>query len=722
MKKSMRFLALTLSLLLLIPSFACNKGEENNSESESISESETLPIEELTDEYLLKYSDCERAEKFIEEKIENSDVPFVEFGFFSDKKTRVSSDILVWTKVEKEPESFIDYPDSDMPVTRNCRYFTYTNEEYSLELDLTLTTYPDFPVVEFDAVLKNTAKGNSPRIYDIKAFDSDCMLEAKRYKLHYNRGSSSAFDDFAPFTDTVNISQSVKLGNYNGLPTIEYLPYFNAENTVDNNGVITAINWQGSWEAEFSLKDGNVCFSANQAGTDFVMLEGESFRLPGIVLLFYKNGDWQYGQNIWRRWILKHNLMRYTGTRDMKQNVYLCSGFEGMDSDISLLQEIKRSGMTRKYDCTFEYDAGWYENFTGSPGGWWRTGDWYPSTTYDEGRLEKVSQTAKDVGAGFCMWFEPERIASSSQTASELKDSIIYLDGENNYLKYENAPKEESNWISGLINYGKQECVDYVVDTINNAVKNYGITMYRQDFNTNNAPYWRAYDYYEISQLKLQRLGVTENKSTTGYLEAWSRIAKENKGLRFDSCAGGGRRNDLETLRFSFMHTKSDYWADQISQQCQNFGAYSWYFFTGTGFLNMNTYDIRTRLTLSIGIGLTNSMFTRDVIAKWSALQKYMFNDYYQISDFNSDPEGKLAMQFDDPSEGGMMVAYLRKGGEMTVTPVALDENKTYRIYSEDDKENVITLSGKDFMENGYLLSAKKNAPTAFVIWYDVIN
>ena len=112
----------------------------------------------------------------------------------------------------------------------------------------------------------------------------------------------------------------------NGMPTSSFLPYFNAESSA-GGGVILAVNWQGNWFSDFGRSDDGLCLRAGQNGLASILLGGEHFKLPGTVMLFYREGDWQFGQNLWRRWIVQHNLMRNTGRRDFKQNVYVCSYF-----------------------------------------------------------------------------------------------------------------------------------------------------------------------------------------------------------------------------------------------------------------------------------------------------------------------------------------------------------------------------------------------------------
>ena len=45
------------------------------------------------------------------------------------------------------------------------------------------------------------------------------------------------------------------------------------------------------------------------------------------------------------------------------------------------------------------------------------------------------------------------------------------------------------------------------------------------------------------------RQGLTENLYVQGYLAYWDALRRRQPQLRIDSCASGGRRDDLETLR-----------------------------------------------------------------------------------------------------------------------------------------------------------------------------
>jgi len=54
---------------------------------------------------------------------------------------------------------------------------------------------------------------------------------------------------------------------------------------------------------------------------------------------------------------------------------------------------------------------------------------------------------------------------------------------------------------------------------------------------------------------------MTENLYVQGYLAYWDGLLQQHPGMLIDSCASGGRRNDLETLRRAVPLLRSDYQA-----------------------------------------------------------------------------------------------------------------------------------------------------------------
>ena len=83
-------------------------------------------------------------------------------------------------------------------------------------------------------------------------------------------------------------------------------------------------------------------------------------------------------------------------------------------------------------------------------------------------------------------------------------------------------------------------------------IKELGVGAYRQDYNFPPLRYWRENESFD-------RQGINENLYVQGYLRFWDTLLERNPGLWIDSCASGGRRNDLETMRRGVPLHPTDY-------------------------------------------------------------------------------------------------------------------------------------------------------------------
>ena len=110
------------------------------------------------------------------------------------------------------------------------------------------------------------------------------------------------------------------------------------------------------------------------------------------------------------------------------------------------------------------------------------------------------------------------------------------------------------------------------------AAEGHTLDVFRQDFNMDPLDYWNAKDVPG-------RTGMTQVKHVTGHLAFWDELRKRHPQLWIDSCASGGRRNDLETMRRSVPLLRSDYQFEPTGNQCQTYGISLWlpYFGTGVG-------------------------------------------------------------------------------------------------------------------------------------------
>jgi alpha-galactosidase len=127
-----------------------------------------------------------------------------------------------------------------------------------------------------------------------------------------------------------------------------------------------------------------------------------------------------------------------------------------------------------------------------------------------------------------------------------------------------------------LLNLGNPAARQWLTDHVDRLLTEQGIDLYRQDFNMDPLAFWRAAD-------EPDRQGITENKHVCGYLAYWDELRRRHPQMLIDSCASGGRRNDLETMRRSVPLWRSDYAYEPIGHQCMTYGISLWLPYHGTG-------------------------------------------------------------------------------------------------------------------------------------------
>ena len=247
--------------------------------------------------------------------------------------------------------------------------------------------------------------------------------------------------------------------------------------------------------------------------------------------------------NLWRRWYLAHILPRPNG-QPMKPLLTCCGTDEGAEftgatetNQIRYIEKFKERGIRPD---VWWIDAGWYSCYDANhKRNWVITGTWEPDPERFPNGLKPVSDCAARDGADLLVWFEPERVMPGTKLDVE-HPAWLLRDGDGR-----------------LLNLGNPECRQWLTDHVCRLIKDNGIKIYRQDCNYcgNNdklLPYWRKNEAED-------RQGLNENLHVQGYLQYWDDLLARNPGLWIDSCASGGRRNDLETMRRSVPLHYTDY-------------------------------------------------------------------------------------------------------------------------------------------------------------------
>ena len=245
--------------------------------------------------------------------------------------------------------------------------------------------------------------------------------------------------------------------------------------------------------------------------------------------------------------------------------------------------------------------------------------------------------------------------------------------------------------------------------------------MYRQDFNIDPLPFWRANDAED-------RQGITEIRHVEGYLAYWDELIKRHPGMLIDSCASGGRRNDLETLRRAVPLLRSDYIMEPIGNQCHTYALSPWFPFYGTGTSKTDPYLVRSTLCPHFTACWDHREDSLDwatlrrLVDQWKAFAPNFFGDYYPLTPYTLKDSDWIAWQFDRPEEGKGMVQAFRRPNSIYVTaqlPLsALDPNARYAVTDVDAPGTRMEFSGSELLGAG-LPMTMTGKPSSVVYVYE---
>jgi len=126
--------------------------------------------------------------------------------------------------------------------------------------------------------------------------------------------------------------------------------------------------------------------------------------------------------------------------------------------------------------------------------------------------------------------------------------------------------------------------------------------------------------------------------------------------MLIDSCASGGRRNDLETLRRAVPLLRSDYILEPVGNQCHTYALSFWVPFYGTGSGAIDPYMLRSVMCPSFIACFdmrkkdANWDLARKLIGEWRKIAPMMLGDYYPLTPYSLANDAWIGWQFDRPS------------------------------------------------------------------------
>ena len=603
---------------------------------------------------------------------------------------------------------------------RLVRTVVWTDPSTGLRVTAVYTVFRDFPAAEWVVRFKNTGRAPTALIERVRAcavtLPDFAAAPAAEVMLHRARGSSAQRSDFGPIDETIAPRGEVHFGPTAGRSSdTNALPFFNIAS--GGHGVVAAIGWSGRWEAAVSRAGTTpraVDISAGMPETRFRLLPGEEVRTPSMAVLFWRADDRLAGHNLFRRFLLAHHMPQADG-RPVPLPINHGVGFGGPfpcneyvcateSYAIGMIDRLQQFGIG--VDACW-IDAGWYENATNQ---WWSgVGTWTVNRKNFPNGLKPVTAAARKYGQGFVVWFEPERVYEGTWLDRERREWLTVLPGNPNRL----------------LDLGNPRALAWLTDHIAEFLRDEGVTVYRQDFNFDPAPYWKAAD--AAGPGAPDRVGVAEMKHIAGLYAFWDALRERLPGLLIDNCASGGRRLDLETTGRSIPLWRTDYtYWEPNGYQCHTYGLHFWLPASGTGNGDPRKYWFRSAaiggavvMGWELGAGFNVQAAVEDV-AEFRALRDYAYGDYYPLTPYATGDDVWAAFQWDRPEAGDGLVAAFRRPQaprvSIEVRLKGLDPGADYEV-SYEDYGIAVVRSGRELAGEGLTLKIAE-APGSLVVRY----
>lgn len=589
----------------------------------------------------------------------------------------------------------------------------------SLEATLLLTHYFSHGVTEWTVWFENVGEENSGILENVRV---EMVFEGKYPQVKGILGDH--INQYRPYCLDPRYNM-VEFSSLTGQATHNNFPYFNLE--YGDEGAMLVIGWAGTWNAQFFADDEKTVYTAVAVnGLKTYLKPGEKIRTALFVYAPYTKRNEHFSTNFWRSWFVQYNLPKEDASGKELQplstiNLALDTGLKNRDGSISERHTTWRPSMEKLVEEGIQvdfrwFDAGWYISPWGTSEDdiWWgNIGTWeldpvkWPGNTFREG-----TDFAREHGMRTLLWFEPERVTRPEELAKNYgykEEWAIQLEGRRGICN----------------NIGDPDCFEWTKNRICKMLKENKVEMYREDNNFKGAYLWEYLDKKEGEN----RCGITEINNITAHYRLWDEIIActlSYGGCGFvDSCASGGGRNDLESLRRAVPLLRSDCDRLAIAIRLSMTSAFSkWIPFNGAASIGDNpttnmfgigttdVYSVRAsylpafHITKMQPIQDPNTDFElyRFALREWRKVSPYLLKDFYVLTPWHKEVDSTKHGEIDttdytvfcymDPeTDKGVMLAF--REGECTkdwytvCLPFA-EEGEKYRLADEDTGEEIL--------------------------------
>ena len=589
----------------------------------------------------------------------------------------------------------------------------------AMRFTLKTVFYPDYAAFDWVIYFTNPTMSKSPKVSGISP--AELTFEGENPIILTNCSDAEAVTGTpAPFTPrsySLEENPNLSFAPTNARSTEAAFPYYNLE--YGNKGAFVVTSWAGQWVTDFNYENGKTGFSGRQEVFDSYLKAGETARTPLTAVILYDGRDTDRATNLWRQWFIDCNMFKKDGENNLEPFVagVTSAVFNEMmgateQSQIDYIEKYYNIGVNLDL---WWMDAGWYEKGglpTVGEQGWSYVGTWKVNETRFPTKFKAVSDAAAKHNMMTLLWFEPERVAfsvssSDFDTYGMKREWLVGYDKDRNTAFGPNGYK--------MFNLGDPEALNWMINRISGILNEGGISFYREDLNTGSI----RNILREADGIEADRNGMYENRYVQGHYALWDGILANENIKMIDSCASGGHRLELESMRRAVALHPTDYnYNDMPAKHQSTYGLASWLPFaganTGTGgnVTDTSKYNMRSAYRQSMILQFNVDQLSDDekaIVAnsekEWRKLSEYFYDDIYELTKNTASANEWYSYGYMNSEEQNGFALVFRHFGEYSpetqnIRLKGLNAGDTYEI-TFADQSGTITATGAELMSTG---------------------
>ncbi|MBO4456346.1 MAG: alpha-galactosidase [Butyrivibrio sp.] len=280
----------------------------------------------------------------------------------------------------------------------------------------------------------------------------------------------------------------------------------------------------------------------------WLLKKGESFETPEVVIARTDSGLNDLSRTYHE--LYNNNLVR--GKWRNTPRPILINNWEAtyMNFDeeriLNIATKAKEAGVE-----LFVLDDGWFgdrdDDFSG-------LGDWVENPKKLPQGMAGLARKVNAIGMKFGFWIEPEMVNPDSNLYRRHPEWLLATPGRKGSLGRHQC----------VLDFSRQEVVDYIYDMLKKVMENAPISYIKWDMN-------RALTEVFSTGLPAEEQGMVYHKYVMGVYSLYERLINDFPDILFESCSSGGNRFDAGMLYYAPQAWCSDN-TDAIDRICIQYG------------------------------------------------------------------------------------------------------------------------------------------------------